>query len=59
MITIQTRNAMAFIVCMNNGEAFTCVYICICNDRMFALFTIVVTNVHGDGIIGGNSRNFE
>ncbi len=32
---------------------------CICNGRMFALFTIMVANVHGDGIIGGNGRDFK
>jgi hypothetical protein len=37
-------------------HAFT---FCICNGRMFAFFTIVVANVHGDGIIGDNGTDFE
>jgi hypothetical protein len=47
---------MAFTIHMNDGETST---FCKGNGRTFALFTIMAANVHGNGIIKGDGRDFK
>jgi hypothetical protein len=50
---------MAFVVAWTMVKHLHASKFCICNGRMFTLVIIVVANVHGDGIIGGDRRDFE